>query len=136
MNWTYFQYNFRIEFSFSDHCDGSEVKRSETWELKIHAKPSGAIIGKTAQDIGHTQIWFLYYLEAKTSPYKGPFQLFLAQGRYNRVFPSQISNIEFQLWAIWAAQGSKGKSFNYANFEGCFFMFSWTIFLHCKGHPR
>ena len=35
-----------------------------------------------------------------------------AQSRYNRVFPSPISNMDFQFWAIWAAQGSEGKFFN------------------------
>ena len=45
-----------------------------------------------------------------------------AQSRYNRVFPSLISNMDFQFSAIWAAQGSKGNSsikLKYATFEGC-----------------
>ena len=36
------------------------------------------------------------------------------QSYYNREFLSPISNIDFQIWTIWAAQGtegSKGKVF-------------------------
>ena len=37
-----------------------------------------------------------------------------AQSRYNRDFLSPIFNTDFQFCAIWAAQGSKGKFFNFA----------------------
>ena len=35
------------------------------------------------------------------------------QRRYNRECLSQISNIDFQFWAIWVAQGSKGKNLQF-----------------------
>jgi hypothetical protein len=37
-----------------------------------------------------------------------------AQSRYNRAFLSPIFNTYFQFCAKWAAQGSKGKFFNFA----------------------
>ena len=37
-----------------------------------------------------------------------------AQSRYNREFLSPIFNTDFQFCAIWAAQGRKGKFFNFA----------------------
>ena len=36
-----------------------------------------------------------------------------AQSRYNREFLSPIFNTDFQFSAIWAAQCSKGKFFNF-----------------------
>ena len=37
-----------------------------------------------------------------------------AQSRYNREFLSPIFNTDFQFCAIWTAQGSKGKFFNFS----------------------
>ena len=51
-----------------------------------------------------------------------------AQSRYNRECLSSISKMDFQFWAIWAAQGNKGKKLSIMNsFEFCFFMFSWAF---------
>ena len=51
------------------------------------------------------------------------------QSRYNRECLSPISDMDFQFWSIWVAQGSKGKKSSILNYElllSCFFMFSWA----------
>ena len=48
------------------------------------------------------------------------------QSRYNRECLSPISNMDFQFWVIWVAQGSKEKIFNFelwATFELLFHVF-------------
>jgi hypothetical protein len=53
---------------------------------------------------GGVQVAFLSGKSYRTTELK-------AQKRYNREFLSPISVMNFQFWAIWAVQGSKGKFF-------------------------
>jgi hypothetical protein len=46
------------------------------------------------------------------------------QSKYNRECLILISNMGFQFWTLWTAQGSKKKK--YKLLLSCFFMFSWA----------
>ena len=57
------------------------------------------------------------------------------QSSYYREFLSLNSNVDFQFWAIWVAQGAKGNFFNFdkvSHFQGLFFhgKFFLEPFLH------